>query len=35
MEILGLSKATVDRDLNLARAWLCRELRPDAPPAAG
>lgn len=28
-EILGLSKATVDRDLTMARAWLYRELRPD------
>jgi RNA polymerase sigma factor (TIGR02999 family) len=28
-EILGLSKATVDRDLTLARAWLFRELRPE------
>ena len=27
-QILHLSKATVDRDLTLARAWLCRELRP-------
>ncbi|MGB7762207.1 MAG: ECF-type sigma factor [Bryobacteraceae bacterium] len=27
-EILGLSKATVDRDLTTARAWLFRELRP-------
>jgi RNA polymerase sigma factor (TIGR02999 family) len=26
-EILHLSKATVDRDLTFARAWLCRELR--------
>jgi RNA polymerase sigma factor (TIGR02999 family) len=25
--IAGVSKATVDRDLTLARAWLCRELR--------
>ena len=32
-EVLGISKATVDRDLTLARAWLCRELRPDEPPA--
>jgi RNA polymerase sigma factor (TIGR02999 family) len=32
-EILGLSKATVDRDLSMARAWLCRELRPDEGPA--
>jgi DNA-directed RNA polymerase specialized sigma24 family protein len=29
-EILSLSKVTVDRDLTLVRAWLCRELRPDA-----
>jgi RNA polymerase sigma-70 factor (ECF subfamily) len=28
-QIMGLSKATVDRDLTLARAWLYRELRPD------
>jgi RNA polymerase sigma factor (TIGR02999 family) len=28
-EILSLSKATVDRDLSIARAWLCRELRPE------
>jgi len=28
-EILGISKATVDRDLVLARAWLFRELRPE------
>ena len=27
-EILRLSKATVDRDLTMARAWLYRELRP-------
>jgi RNA polymerase sigma factor (TIGR02999 family) len=26
--ILALSKATVDRDMRLACAWLCRELRP-------
>jgi DNA-directed RNA polymerase specialized sigma24 family protein len=26
-QIMGLSKATVDRDLTLARAWLFRELR--------
>jgi RNA polymerase sigma factor (TIGR02999 family) len=26
--ILNLSKATVDRDMRLASAWLCRELRP-------
>jgi RNA polymerase sigma factor (TIGR02999 family) len=32
-EVLGISKATVDRDLTLARAWLCRELRPDEPQA--
>jgi RNA polymerase sigma factor (TIGR02999 family) len=32
-EVLGISKATVDRDLTMARAWLCRELRPDDPPA--
>jgi RNA polymerase sigma factor (TIGR02999 family) len=28
-EILGISKATVDRDLTMARAWLFRELRPE------
>jgi RNA polymerase sigma-70 factor (ECF subfamily) len=33
-QILGLSKATVDRDLSLARAWLCRELRPEEGPPA-
>ena len=27
-DILKLSKATVDRDMRLACAWLCRELRP-------
>ena len=27
--ILSLSKATVDREMRLACAWLCRELRPD------
>ena len=27
--ILKLSKATVDRDMRLACAWLCRELRPE------
>jgi RNA polymerase sigma factor (TIGR02999 family) len=27
--ILNLSKATVDRDMKLACAWLCRELRPE------
>lgn len=32
-EVLGISKPTVDRDLTLARAWLCRELRPDLQPA--
>jgi DNA-directed RNA polymerase specialized sigma24 family protein len=32
-EILAISKATVDRELTLARAWLCRELRPDEQPA--
>jgi RNA polymerase sigma factor (TIGR02999 family) len=32
--VLAISKATVDRDLTLARAWLCRELRPDQPPPA-
>jgi RNA polymerase sigma factor (TIGR02999 family) len=28
-DILNLSKATVDRDMRLACAWLCRELRPE------
>lgn len=28
-EILNLSKATVNRDMRLACAWLCRELRPE------
>ena len=28
-DILGLSKATVDRELRLTRAWLFRELRGD------
>jgi RNA polymerase sigma factor (TIGR02999 family) len=27
-QIMGLSKATADRDMTMARAWLCRELRP-------
>lgn len=27
-EILSISKPTVDRSLAMARAWLCRELRP-------
>ncbi len=27
-EILSISKPTVDRGLTMARAWLCRELRP-------
>jgi RNA polymerase sigma factor (TIGR02999 family) len=27
-QVLNLSKATVDRDMRLACAWLCRELRP-------
>ena len=27
--VLNLSKATVDRDMRLACAWLCRELRPE------
>jgi hypothetical protein len=31
-QILSLSKATVDRDLTLARAWLFRELRPQENP---
>ena len=29
-DILAVSKPTVDRSLTMARAWLCRELRPDA-----
>lgn len=28
-DILSVSKPTVDRSLTMARAWLCRELRPD------
>jgi RNA polymerase sigma factor (TIGR02999 family) len=28
-DILHLSKATVDRDMRMACAWLCRELRPE------
>jgi RNA polymerase sigma factor (TIGR02999 family) len=31
-QIMGISKATVDRDLTLARAWLYRELRPEETP---
>ena len=31
-QIMGLSKATTDRDLTMARAWLCRELRPQQGP---
>jgi len=31
-QIMGLSKATTDRDLTMARAWLCRELRPGQGP---
>lgn len=27
--ILHMSKATVDRDMRMACAWLCRELRPE------
>lgn len=27
--ILSISKPTVDRSMTFARAWLCRELRPD------
>jgi RNA polymerase sigma factor (TIGR02999 family) len=27
--ILNLSKKTIDRDMRLACAWLCRELRPE------
>jgi RNA polymerase sigma factor (TIGR02999 family) len=27
--ILNVSKATVDRDMRLACAWLCREIRPE------
>jgi RNA polymerase sigma factor (TIGR02999 family) len=27
--ITNVSKATVDRDMRLASAWLCRELRPE------
>lgn len=32
--ILNLSKATVDRDMRLACAWLCRELRPESSASA-
>jgi RNA polymerase sigma factor (TIGR02999 family) len=28
-EVVNVSKATVDRDMRLACAWLCRELRPE------
>jgi len=28
-DILNISKGTVDRDMRLACAWLCRELRPE------
>ena len=28
-DIFGVSKATIDRDMRLACAWLCRELRPE------
>jgi RNA polymerase sigma factor (TIGR02999 family) len=28
-DVLHLSKATVDRDMRMACAWLCRELRPE------
>lgn len=28
-DIMNLSKPTVDRDMRLACAWLCRELRPE------
>ncbi|SPF56882.1 Sigma factor, ECF-like family protein [Candidatus Sulfopaludibacter sp. SbA4] len=34
-EIMGLSKATADRDMTMARAWLCRELRPREGSAYG
>lgn len=30
-DILCLSKPTVDRIMTFARAWLCREIRPDEP----
>jgi RNA polymerase sigma factor (TIGR02999 family) len=33
-EILSISKPTVDRSLSMARAWLCRELRPLDPASA-
>jgi DNA-directed RNA polymerase specialized sigma24 family protein len=33
-ELSGLSKATVDRRVRLARAWLFRRLRGEAPEAA-
>ena len=28
-EVLSISAATVDRELRFAKAWLCRELKPD------
>jgi RNA polymerase sigma factor (TIGR02999 family) len=30
-EALGISDATVDRDLRMAKAWLVHELGPDRP----
>jgi RNA polymerase sigma factor (TIGR02999 family) len=30
-DILSISKPTVDRAMTMARAWLCRELRPEGP----
>ena len=33
--ILAISKPTVDRSLTMARAWLCRELRPLPAAASG
>lgn len=32
-ELTGLSKATVDRRVRLARAWLFQRMRPASPPA--
>ena len=33
-EVLGVSPETVMRDWKFAKAWLLRELSPDAPAAA-
>jgi RNA polymerase sigma factor (TIGR02999 family) len=34
-DVLGVSKATVDREMELARAWLFRRLRGAHPPSDG